>query len=403
MKITYETHYRSSREDGRHVSTMASFLEMLRNSETELALPNDISKNNFDEWRNNLKNKVRELLRLDFFEKQAKGQPSPRLISSTKRDAYRVERWELYPDPYSAVPFLALIPDGACSDKKVPTVMCFPGSTFSKEFLAGEPFLDMENCKMAKYPERNKMALYMVKQGFAAFVFDNPETAECSLEIEREGDYGSTSRQQLCHGLLQSGLSYFGLSTSQKLCALDFIETLPYVDKDRIAISAHSLGCDDAMHVALLRDEICAVVFNDFVADAKHRYYATTDYDEKNMINDVGSWHIVPGQYMYYDRSDLLAALAPRWLAMNEGGAQYYLDKVIRGYRVLGAEDRVQITHYPKYERVEARSKDYLPPRAGLTSDGYFKYTNTDAQDHSFREVPSIRLLKKAFESLSEK
>ena len=115
------------------------------------------------------------------------------------------------------------------------------------------------------------------------------------------------------------------------------------------------------------------------------------------MVNDVGAWHIVPGQYRYYDRSDLLAALAPKWLAMNEGGAQYYIDKVIRGYGVLGAEERLQVTHYPKYADPEDRSKTYLPPLGGLTADSYFEYTNTDAPDQSFREGPAIELLKKAF------
>ena len=397
MKITYETHYKSLREDGRHVSTMAAFMDMLRNSEATLALSEVLSRNSLDEWKERLKSKVRELLQLDYFEKMAERQPTPRLISSVKRDTYRVERWEMYPDPYSAVPFLALIPSSADVDNKVPAVMCLPGSTFSKEFICGEPLLDKAACRMQKFPERNRMALYMVKNGMAAFAFDNPETAECALEIEREDDYGSTSRSQLCHGLLQSGLSYFGLSTAQKLMALDFIENLPYVDRDRIAISAHSLGCDDAMHVALLRDEVSAVVFNDLVADAKHRYFATTDYDESEMRNDIGAWHVVPGQFMHYDRSDLLAALAPRWLALNEGGAQYYLDKVIRGYRAMGAEDRLQITHYPKYSSPTERSEDYYPPRGRLTDAGYFRYTNTDAPDHSFRETPSIQLLKKAF------
>ena len=360
-------------------------------------MPESLSSDGFDVWRERLKSKVRELLQLDFFEGQALGQPAPRLLSTTERDSYRVERWELYPDRYSAVPFLVLIPHRASAENKVPAVMCFPGSIHSKEFISGEPLLNKATCRFEKIPERNRMALYMVKNGMAAYVFDNPETAECALEIERQGDYGGTSRSQLCHGLLQCGLSYFGLSASQKLLALDFIKTLPYVDTDRLAISAHSLGCDDAMHVALLRDEIDAVVFNDFVADARHRYYATTDYEENKMANDVGAWHIVPGQYRYYDRSDLLAALAPKWLAMNEGGAQYYIDKVIRGYGVLGAKERLQVTHYPKYADPEDRSKTYLPPLGGLTSDSYFEYTNTDAPDHSFREGPAIELLKKAF------
>ena len=78
MKITYESHYRSSREDGRHVSTMASFLELLRNREAKLALPEALSRDGFDAWKGDLKNKVKELLQLDFFEKEAEGQPASR-------------------------------------------------------------------------------------------------------------------------------------------------------------------------------------------------------------------------------------------------------------------------------------------------------------------------------------
>ena len=397
MKMTYETHYRSHREDGRHVSTIAAFMERLRQTEMSLAVPDDLTEEGFDAWREALKSKVAELLCLDFFAKEAEGQPSPRMLSTVQRDGYRVEKWEFYPDAYSAVPFLALIPDGASAESPVPGVMCFPGSTCSKEFLAGEPLQAGGNCGLQKYPERNRMALYIVKNGMAAFAFDNPETAECTLPIERPHDFGYKARVQLCHGLLQSGLSYFGLSTAQKLCALSFIKTLPYVDTDRLGISAHSLGADDAMHVALLRDEIRAVIFNELVAEARHRYYATTEYDEDKMCNDVGSWHVVPGAYAHYDRVELVAALAPKWLALNEGGAEYYLDKIRRTYRLKGAEERLQINHYPKYADPESRSKQYLPPKYGLSAESYFEYTNTDAPDHSYREAPSIALLKKAF------
>ena len=46
-------------------------------------------------------------------------------------------------------------------------------------------------CRFEKYPERNRMAQYMARNGMIAFTFDNPETAECALDTEREGDYGN--------------------------------------------------------------------------------------------------------------------------------------------------------------------------------------------------------------------
>ena len=39
MKISYETHYKSKREDGRHTSTMAAFMDRLRKTERLLKYP----------------------------------------------------------------------------------------------------------------------------------------------------------------------------------------------------------------------------------------------------------------------------------------------------------------------------------------------------------------------------
>ncbi|MBQ2968566.1 MAG: hypothetical protein IJE10_10675 [Clostridia bacterium] len=397
MRITYETHYRSSRKDGRHTATMAAFLERLRQTAPSLTVPDNEDPDTFLKWRESLKQKVFALLRLDVLLKECENQPLPKQLSTVQRDGYRVEKWEFYPDSFSAVRFLALIPDTASPDSPVPGVMCFPGSIFSKEFLAGEPLLDKPVCRFEKYPERNRMALHIVRNGMAVFAFDPLSIAECALDIEAPANYGSTARTQLCHGLIQNGFSYFGLSVAQKLCALDFIKTLPFIDTNKLAVSGHSLGCDDAMYIALLRDEIKAVVFNDMVCDERHRYFSTTEYEEDKMCNHIGNWHEIPGSFQYYTRPDILAALAPKYLALNEGGAQIYLDKIQKAYSLFGKEDRLLITHYPKYQNADTRSKQYEPPAFGLSDAAYLAFTNTDAPDHSFRAEPSVRLLNLAF------
>ena len=392
MKITYETHYKSKREDGRHTSTMAAFMEKLRNAERALKYPECTDIGAFTVWKEALKNKIAELLNLPEFTEQ----PEPKKLHTTKRDGYRVEKWEFYPDDYTAVPFLVLIPDIATKENPVPGVLCLPGSIHSKEFISGEPLLDMPKCSFQKYPERNRMAKYVVQNGMVAFAFDNPETAECALDIERDDDWGYTSRKQLCFGLLSNGDSYFGLSLFQKLCFMKWLHIFEYVDLDRLAACAHSLGADDAMYLGLFCDEIKAVVFNDFVNNEQHTYFSITEYDETQMSQDVGNWHTIPGQFRYYNRVDVLCALAPKYLALNEGGAEYFLDMIRSAYSLHGASDRLQITHYPKYQEPESRCKTYMPPKHSLDVDDHFAYYNVDAPDHSFREVPSINLLKKA-------
>lgn len=393
MKITYETHFKSKREDGRFNSAFAAFMEKMRNTKPLLSVPENSSREDFLIWQNRLKEKIGELLLFP----QKPFLPEAKKLSSVKRDTYTVEKWEFYPDEFSAVAFLILIPDTATKENPAPMVMCFPGSTASKEALAGEPLLDKAQCTFMRKPERIKMAYHYVKSGMVAVAFDNIETAENALDIQREHDWGYTSRIQLCHGLLQMGYCYFGLSVFQKLCVLEFLKTLLYVDKNRIAASGHSLGADDAMYLGVLSDDIKAVIVNDLVLDEKHRYFSTTEYDEREMCNNIGNWHEIPSSFKYYSRVDALCTLTDKYLALNEGGSQFDLDKIIKSFKITGSEEKLQITHYPKFQDEKMRSKQYEPKMFGYSEASYFEFTNTDAPDHSFRAEPSIKLLRKAF------
>lgn len=96
-------------------------------------------------------------------------------------------------------------------------------------------------------------------------------------------------------------------------------------------------------------------------------------------------------------RQDILAALAPKYLALNEGGPEYHLDMIRYAYQLHDSLERLQITHYPKYQDETKRSKTYEPPLYGLSEEDFFAYSNCDAYDHSYRETPSLQLLKKAF------
>lgn len=394
-KISYETHFKSTRPDGRHVSSLAAYMEKLRHMQPKLSLPKTLTVEEYEVWREKVKIKYRELLHMPEFTKQ----PKPIKLSSVKRDTYTVEKWELYPDDYEAVPFLVLIPDGASTQNKVPGVICIPGSTQSKEMLSGEPMLDPPNCQFVKFPERNQMARYMVKNGMVAFAFDNVAIAERGLPVtDHERDiYNSYSRSQLCHGYLHGGFSYPGMSTFHILCLLQNMDVFEYVDRDRLAVSGHSLGTEPAMALGVLCDDIKAVIFNDFLHNDRIRFAATTESEEGNMNLKIGNWHIIPGYMQYFDFPDLCAAIAPKHLAFNEGGGIQYFKTVKRAYELLGVGDNLQITHYPIFSSGEKTIYEGDIPLYGLTHDEHFELTNCYPPDHSFREEPSIRLLKKCF------
>ena len=394
-KISYDTHFKSKRSDGRHVASIAAFTDMLRSTEPKLALPEELDRESFFTWQEKVKEKFRELLKIP----EITPSEPPKMLYREKREGYTAEKWELYPNSYEAVPFLVLIPDCASEDNRVPGVICLHGSIHSKEFIADEPLLPPYNCRFEKYPDRNKMALYLVKNGMAAFVFDNPAIAELGLPTSSPtaDEWNFHSRVEMVYGYLQAGICYPGISAYHVLSFLQYLSFFPFLDTERLAVCAHSLGTEAATAVALLSEDIKAIVFNDFLCSGRVRYASVTETEEGNMGMNIGIWHIIPGLWEYFDFPDLCAALAPRHLALNEGGADEWLDTVKKAYAATGSEDRLQISHYPKYSEEGARVHHGKIPRYGLTAEDFYDMSYCDAPDHSFREAPSVSLLKKAF------
>ncbi len=363
-------------------------MEMLRNYKPLLSLPEELTPEIFADWQNKVKEKVKELLCLP----EITPQPAPKLLSSVQREGYRVEKWELYPDDYMAVPFLMLIPDSVNAGNKAPAVFCLPGAITSKEWLADEP-LPEGKPSFTKYPERNHMAKHYVENGMVAFAFDHPEQCECSV-----GDLRGRSSQQLNFGYLQFGFTYIGLQAFSILLAIEFAKTLGFIDASKLAVSGHSLGTAPLAMLALISDDIKAIVFNDFICDTASRYVTITEMDETTVNALATEWHMFPGLWKWLSYPDMLAALAPKYLACNEGGATEHLDKIRRAYEFVGMSDRLRITQYPKYQEPANRHHEGKLPKYGMSQEEYYAACYVDAPDHSFRAAPSLALLKKAFE-----
>lgn len=393
MAYTYESHFRSHRPDGRIPSTQAAFMELLRRRPRELALPKELSAESFATWREAVRQKATELLAMPAFTDQ----PAPVLLSSVQREGYRVEKWEFYPDDVSVVPVLLLVPDTATAEKPAPIVFCFPGSNQSKELFSGEPLLEHKAGGAYKYPDRNCMGKHYAQNGMIAAVFDPIGIAETALDLD-DPNFGWHSRTHLCYGLLEYGYNHTGYSVFQKLCFWNYAKTLPYVDGERMAVSGHSLGSETAIYMAMASDDVKAVAFNDFLSNPGERYVNHTEWESlEKMLDLTGTFHIVPGDFRYFGFEDLCAALAPRYLCLNEGGAEEYTNDVLRAFRAAGAEDHVLLTQYPVYTDPESRKYHGPVPDHGMSIDSYFQWSYVNAPDHSFRAAPSLALLKKCF------
>ena len=388
--FTWKNDFQCKRPDGRWIGSLGAMYARLRDLKPALAYDPVACQDPaaFQAWRLKVREKLAELLRMPVEEQP---QPAPVMVSSEPRDGYHLERWEFYPDRYSAVPVLLLRPDGLAAP--APGVLCCPGSASPKELLAGEPMPDNPNCRNYKFTDRNAQALHCVKQGYIAVAFDNPGTAE----LAELGDSGKETnwelRTKLVQAYLEAGTTYLGVSVFQKLRFLDWFKEMPGVDASRLAVMGHSLGSEPAMCVGLLRDDVKAVVFNDFLCDERRRFCSHTDFETPD---DGGNWHQVPGHWSQFAFPDLLAAMAPKFLAINEGGAYENLEKVRQSYAAAGASDHLSINSYPRFADTPPRKAKV--PLFGLDFKTLYEdWYQVDVPDHSFRPAPSMRLLAKAF------
>lgn len=388
--LTWKNNF-APREDGRCTGTLSAVMQRLRDVVPALAFTEECYKSPeaFAQWKEKLIQQLKVRLQMP----PVSSEPPPRLVSRSPRDGYTLERWEFYPDRYSAVPVLILRPDNIVSP--VPGVLCLPGSAAPKELLAGEPMPEIATMRNYKFNDRNCQALHCVRNGFIAVAFDNPGTGETAELTDDNVDTQGATRSKLVQGCINSGMNYLGLSVFQKLRFLEHFKTMTGVDRSRLAIIGHSLGSEAAICTALLDDDIKALVFNDFLCDFRRRFLAITELNN-NEINDSGSIHFVPGLWLDFAFQDLLAAFAPNFLAINEGGAEEYLNIVRKSYQHNNATDRLMITYYPKFADHEKCCNNV--PLYGLSFDEYYiDYSAVDVPDHSFRADVSMKLLNKAF------
>ena len=112
----------------------------------------------------------------------------------------------------------------------------------------------------------------------------------------------------------------------------------------------------------------------------------------------LGGMHLVPGMLKSHNFPEVCAAMAPKWMCINEGGAEARLDIVRRAYAAIGAEDRLQIGYYPCFTDPASRvDRGPIPPHGLSMPEYYADYCHIYPPDHSFRVEPSLRLLRKCF------
>lgn len=364
------------RTDGRYIGTYAYLHHMLRNHKPVFSYDKAVSRADFGRWQDSVRSAMAALMKFP----EPESQVPPRCVLKEKKDGYMLEKWELYPLPGLVTSFLVLKPDTAVG--LLPAVMCIPGSSRTKEGLAGEK--GVEDCYTEDIRDAHvTMALDYVKSGYVAVAVDNAGAGEAA-DIESASGSTNFNYDIVSRILLEMDWSWLGYTSFVDMQILKWMKTYPGIDNKRIILSGFSLGTEPMMVLGVLDRDVFAFVYNDFLCNTQERAVVMTKPVNGRRVFPNSIRHLIPGYWKYFNFPDVVASLAPRPIIFTEGGLDRDFDLVKNAYDKVGALENVVCCHYPKYADKSSRTDiEHLPE--GLDASAYFRHVNVDTENHYFK------------------
>jgi dienelactone hydrolase len=277
-------------------------------------------------------------LRKYFWEEVIGKLPAPdQPMRPKSRVAYDTPKWtgyevtlDLYPDVFAYG--ILCVPKDLKEGEKRPVIVCQHG-------LEGRP-QDVVNPK-EKTRAYNSYGAQLADLGYIVYAPQNPYIGKDDFRV----------LQRKANPL---GLSLFSFIVSQHERTLDWLETLPFVAKDKIAFYGLSYGGKTAMRVPAILPRYCLSIcsgdFNEWIVknvsvDFKGSYMFTGEYEMFEF--DLGNT---------FNYAEMAALIAPRPFMVERGHddgvgidemVAYEYAKVRRLYSRLKIPDRTEIEFFP--------------------------------------------------------
>ena len=225
---------------------------------------------------------------------------------------------------------ILLLPKGLKPGEKRPVVVCQHG-------LEGKPrdCIDPE-----KSPVYFEFARKLVEKGYVVYVPQNPY-------------YGKNDFRQLQRKANPLGLSLFSFIVRQHQRTLDWLETLPNVDKAKIAFYGLSYGGKTAMRVPAIEKRYCLSIcsgdFNEWIGknvsvDLDRSYMWTHEYEMYEF--DLGNT---------FNYAEIAYLIAPRPFMVERG----HDDGVGTDEMVAGEYAKVRYLYASKLKLPERTAIDF--------------------------------------------
>ncbi|MBE6808158.1 MAG: hypothetical protein E7524_01675 [Ruminococcaceae bacterium] len=282
--------------------------------------------NDYNEWKQNVRNKLEELLGLPLEKCDADFE----LEAQTKCDGYINYRFTVQTEKGYYVPCHLLVPD--TGKDKYPMTICLSGHGTGMHIALGVAKTEGDQKDLDSWPHR-AMGLRAIKDGRAALVIEARNFGESSLE-----GYGISCTEAGKIAILM-GRTIIGERVWDAMRILDVIpEQFPQIDMENIVCTGNSGGGTATYYLACFEERIkyvapsCAIcTYEDSIAAMPHCLCNHVPYIRK-----------------YFEMSDLACLIAPRTLVIAAGekdrifpidGTKRNFEEIKRIYKAAGAED----------------------------------------------------------------
>jgi len=274
--------------------------------------------------------------------------PDPRkvvVLATEDHGDYTLERFEFFNGVDMAVPGMIVVPKDRRG--KVPAVIGLHGhgspTSRPKESLCADP---------------ESIGATLARKGYVVAAIDgyfNGERIGKGPGGARDGK--DAQEASLFKLYLLQGRTLWGMMLRDQQCLIDYLQTRPEVDPERIGATGASMGCTGSWWLAAIDERVKAIVgvicftrYTELLAHGNLRMH--------------GIYYFVPGVLAHFDTEAIYSLIAPRPMLMlsgdRDGGAPtdgiYVLEKKLGSvYDLYGRRDDFRSIIY------QDTGHEYLP------------------------------------------
>lgn len=288
----------------------------------------------------------------------------PQIISETDCGDYLRRKVSLQVQPGDRMPAYLLLPKQL--KKRAPAVICFYGTTSG---AGKDTTVGLSGPQPGTPPAKNRdFAIDMVRAGFVAFAPDYLRDGERINPGRRA--YDTTDFYAKF-----PNWSLVGKDVWDNARAIDYLQSLPFVDSKRIGMVGHSYGGHSTIFAAALEPRIKVAVANGPVSDFLHHgmhWGVPKGAGNSQSLPGMRPYvldHTLPLPLTFYEFTSLIAPRA-LWVGQAVGERRPTEEEnhaaVRQVYEALGHPDRVRYNWY-------AGDHDF-PPHVRATAVEWFRY-----------------------------